>query len=323
MDDSRSMQSNSGRKKVLACMQAKSPLTKFSKPDSNQATSSSVGGVPEMQAVVDIMARVKAGTTPKAGDAEPPKQASQTDEKDKDQSQDTQGADTEAACPPGDDDDDNMLINLIESEEEPEDPLLVKAKELTAQELAFVSVHRSADKWMEEISACVLKHNRAVVVLEAPTSKPAVLHQLLKLKCFPEQFSLWIPVGERLDLLHSMQRAVSSAWPKRFVYTICLGQASQSQKRKTKWGVWMPLDGEKAPGWLELHGCKTKASECLRYRCNIACCKFVKPDEAAGGGMGWCGVGWGGVEWVRWGGVGWGRVEWIGVGCPGRRKPRG
>ena len=103
------------------------------------------GGVPELQAVVDIMARVKAGTTPKAENAEPATNDSQTDA-DACQSQGSQAAATEAACPPGDNEDDFMPVNVIESEEEQDDPVLVKAKELMAQELAFVSVHRSADK---------------------------------------------------------------------------------------------------------------------------------------------------------------------------------
>ena len=232
-----------------------------------------------MQALVDIMAQVKAGTIPKvAGDAGPPANDSQPDA-DAPQSQGSQAV-SEAACPP--DEEDDIMPHLIESEEEPEDPLLVKAKELVAQESTFVSVHQCADKWSEEIAACVMKHNRAVVVLEAPTSKPAILHQMLKLKCFPEQFSLWVPVGGRLDLLHAMEKCCSATWPKRCVYTICLGQAAQNQRRRSTWGIWMPLDSQKAPAWLDLGGCKSKASECLRYRCNIRCCKFVKSAEAVG-----------------------------------------
>ena len=198
------MQSNSGRKKVLSCLQTKVPLTKPTKDEKG----SSVGGVPELQALVDIMSRMKAGTTPTNAAACPPANDSK-DSQGVDNSQPDSQPDAAAACPPDADDEDELMpVNLIESEEEEEDPVLVKAKELMAQELTSVSVHQCADKWSEEISACVLKHNRAVVVLEAPTSKPAVLHQMLKFKCFPEQFSLWIPVGARLDLLHAMEKAV-------------------------------------------------------------------------------------------------------------------
>ena len=314
------MQSNSGRKKVLACLQMKVPLTKSTKPEKQGSSSSSVGGIPELQAVVDIMSRAKAGTTPEDAAACPPANDN-TDSQSVD-NPDSQ-PDAAAACPPDADDEDELMpVNLIESEEEEEDPVLVKARELMAQELTSVSVHQSADKWSEEISACVMKHNRAVVVLEAPTSKPAVLHQMLKLKCFPEQFSLWIPVGARLDLLHAMEKAVSTIWPKRCVYTICLGQASQNQRRRSTWGIWMPLDGEKAPAWLDVGGCTSKASECLRYRCNIRCCKFVQSaDEAVGRD----GLVWGGGEsrevgWGRWDGAGWCEVcpmEWSGLGSSG------
>ena len=301
------MQSNSGRKKVLACLQMKVPLTKSTKPEKVSSVGGppkppggTPGGIPELQAVVDIMSKVKAGTTPGNPAACPP--TNDNDNKDS-QSVDNSQPDSAAACPPdADNDQEDELMpvnNLIESEEEEEDPVLVKARELMAQELTSVSVHQCADKWSEEIGACVLKHNRAVVVLEAPTSKPAVLHQMLKLKCFPEQFSLWIPVGARLDLLHAMEKAVSTNWPKRCVYTICLGQAAQNQRRRSSWGIWMPLDGEKAPAWLDVGGCTSKASECLRYRCNIRCCKFVQSAEAVGRD----GLVWGGVESRE---VGWG-----------------
>ena len=302
------MQSNSGRKKVLSCFQQKVPLTKSLKAENNN--NSPVGGVPELQALVDIMSRMKAGTTPTNAAACPPANDSKDSQGvDNSQSGDSQ-PDAAAACPPDADDEDELMpVNLIESEEEEEDPVLVKARELLAQELTSVSVHQNTDKWLEEINACVLKHNRAVVVLEAPTSKPAVLHQMLKLKCFPEQFSLWIPVGARLDLLHAMEKAVSTNWPKRCVYTICLGQASQNQRRRSTWGIWMPLDGEKAPAWLDVSGCTSKASECLRYRCNIRCCKFVEQPEPAADGaeeaeaVGRDGLVWGGVESRE---VGWG-----------------
>ena len=65
----------------------------------------------------------------------------------------------------------------------------------------------------------------------------------------------------------------------------------------------MPLDDEKAPAWLDVGGCTSKASECLRYRCNIRCCKFVQPAADGAEAVGRDGLVWGGVESRE---VGWG-----------------
>ena len=55
----RTLQTNSGRKKILSCMQQRLPLTKHP----GDATIAAVG-IPECQAVVDEMAAVKSGTSP-------------------------------------------------------------------------------------------------------------------------------------------------------------------------------------------------------------------------------------------------------------------
>ena len=70
-----------------------------------------------------------------------------------------------------------------------------------------------------------------MVLLEAPASKPVDPHQLLKLKCYPEQFSLWVPVGIRLDLLHALGRTVQRMWPERQIYTACLGQKAPTTRK--------------------------------------------------------------------------------------------
>ena len=57
--DPRTLQTNTGRKKILSCMQQRLPLTK----QTGDTTTTTVG-IPECQAVVDEMAAVKAGTTP-------------------------------------------------------------------------------------------------------------------------------------------------------------------------------------------------------------------------------------------------------------------
>ena len=54
----RTLQTNAGRKKILACMQQRLPITR------PVGESSGLAGVPECQTVLDEMAAVKAGTTP-------------------------------------------------------------------------------------------------------------------------------------------------------------------------------------------------------------------------------------------------------------------
>ena len=100
-----------------------------------------------------------------------------------------------------------------------------------------------------------------------------MLHRLLKLRsCFPDQFSLWLPVGGRLDLLAAMETAMVREWPNRSVFTVVLGQEKQKKGKRDEYALWMPLDGDSCPALIDCSKCRAKASECMRQRCFIATC---------------------------------------------------
>ncbi len=233
-------------------------------------------GIPECQAVVDAMSAMKAGTVPPGtGDSIDPAQGSDNSAA---CPQDTQ----EAACPHGDKDGDvEMGELLMDAEHGPlVDPVLQRAKDMAEAELAHISVHRQEEAFMSDVKARVLQQHKSVVILEAPTSKASVLFNMLKLHtCFPEKFSLWIPVGGRLDLLSAMDAAVTRLFPTRLVFSVVLGQEKQKKNKRSEYALWMPCEGESAPSLIDCSKIVAKSSECLRQRCTIATCPHKETDE--------------------------------------------
>ena len=76
-----------------------------------------------------------------------------------------------------------------------------------------------------------------------------------------------------------METAIRRAWPKRSVYVVCVGAASQKQNRQNTYGVLMPLDeGADVPAMVDCGGTRGKASEGLRLRCYMPTCKFHTPS---------------------------------------------
>lgn len=117
-----------------------------------------------------------------------------------------------------------------------------------------------------------------------PLLAAQVLHSLLSLKtCFPEQFSLWMPVGARHDLLSAMEAALTKAWPKRVVYVVIIGSDKQKSRSKSSYALWMPMDiTQEAPAMINCSGCRGKSSEGLRLRCERGVCAlFCQPTDAA------------------------------------------
>ena len=120
----------------------------------------------------------------------------------------------------------------MEDEDEKLDPVLAKARDLAQQEIAHIAVHEDEKAFVADIGARILSHHKCIVVLEAPTSKAVVLHNMLKLRIFPAKFALWILCGNRIDLLSAMQSAVERLWPKRAVFSVLVGGERQRKNRR-------------------------------------------------------------------------------------------
>ena len=181
----------------------------------------------------------------------------------------------------------------MEDEADEKDPVLVKAQDLAQQEMAHIAVHEDEQAFVTDIGARILSHHKCIVVLEAPTSKTSVLHSMLKLKIFPEKFSLWIMCGNRIDLLSGMEAACQRLWPKRSVYSVMVGSERQRKNRRPTYAIWMPFESDHHESWpsmVDCGGVRAKASECLRQRCEIMKCKFHTPGEKEEdhlSGLGW------------------------------------
>ena len=147
----RTLQTNAGRKKVLACMQQRLPLTR---PTGEKSGAS---GIPECQAVVDAMSTMKAGNAPGRGNSFDASQESG------DGASGIQEG-SEAACPPDGKTEDVELGELLMNDGEVEeivDPVLQKAKDLAQEELAHISVHKEEASFVSDVQARVLKQHKA------------------------------------------------------------------------------------------------------------------------------------------------------------------
>ncbi len=157
-----------------------------------------------------------------------------------------------------------------------ENPVVEKARSWAQQELPHAPVFSKRDAFIPDITKRLGPSHKAIVFLEAPTSKAKIMHDFLKLKdhC-PANFCLWLPVGPRLELLPAMTALIQKVWPKRQGFVIQIGYDKQTVRTKPSYGIYMPLDTNDAsvPTLLSCVGCRAKASECIRLRCNDQKCK--------------------------------------------------
>ncbi len=264
------LQNEQGRVKLLSCVQQRIPLG--GAPGSNAKNA----GVEECRTIMQEMEKMKAGTAtvmptgpassdggaapldmPLGGGMSP-------------QSEDGPAA----ACPP--DEDDGIVSDILEVKPPVEDPVLEKARSLAQQELSHIAVFCKRDAFIADITKRLGPSHKAIVFLEAPTSKAKVIHEFLKLRDhFPGNFCLWLPVGVRLDLLAAMLALVQKVWPKRQGFVIQIGYDKQTVRTKPSYAIYMPLENNdtSVPTLLSFAGCRAKASECIRLRCNDQDCK--------------------------------------------------
>ena len=278
----RTLQSEAGRQKVLKCVQQR--LSLGGRASDGYANA----GIEECRVIMQEMDKMQAGKTPGEGAG---KDAPQNDSQ-------AEGVGDGQDCgglPPSqssqqkaeeEDEEGMMTHDLVQtSYTQGGDPVLARAKDLAQEELVHISVHSNGNDWKEDVSSRVLASHKAIVFIDAPTSKSSILHAFLKLQtAFPAQFAIWMPVGSRFDIIAAMQGVFTKAWPKRPLYIVMLGKGQQSARNKPSMALFMPLCAEEsAPLVVSNEGCRAKASEGLRLRCANPNCKHrpgVKTGEA-------------------------------------------
>jgi len=271
----RSLQSDGGRQKILKCLQQRISLS--GKVSENCANA----GIEECRVVVQEMEKMKAGQAPGQGSASASAQEAACPpggEGGPDAAASTSAAD----CPPDAKGGEGELdIDFVE-EDQGVDPVLVKAKSLTDEELVHVSVHTEAQAFKHDIEGRVMPGHKAVVFIDAPTSKSKILHDFLNMRaCFPQQFCLWITIGARFDLLSTLKTSMERLWPRRPVFVLLLGKEQQKARSKPTFALYMPMNvDEQVPTLFTCPGAKAMSSEGLRLRCGDCDCKH-KPASSS------------------------------------------
>ena len=264
----RSLQTENGRQKLCLCVSQRLPIS--------GTENSTAYGIEEARAVVMEMQKMKAGADSTKHPAQLPEAAAG------EALTDQQPASQPKA--PGDtmEVDDGDL--LLEEEETPVDPILLKAESLADAEATYITVHIDRDEFKRDIQSRLLSHHKPLFIVEAPTSKAKIYNDLLKFvntlghkdACF------FIPVGTRTDLLSTVMATLRKDHPKRPLFIIQFGNETQTQHTRSNFGIFMPAVGaatSNVPCFVSLSGCRAKHSEGLRLRCTDPQCSMRDKAE--------------------------------------------
>ncbi len=167
-----------------------------------------------------------------------------------------------------------------------EDLVAAKAKELADTDLMHVTFHSSEESWAADVKSNVFPSSKPIVYVECPTSRASVFHNFLKLADkFPPQFSLYIPLGNRLDMLSGLSATLKKKWLARPTYAIQLSVGRQSTRIKPSYALYMPMEADQdksAATHVSLEGCRAVAAEGIRLRCVCKNCplRAVKPTSS-------------------------------------------
>ncbi len=225
-------------------------------------------GLEDAAAVIREMEKMKAGTNPSLpGNG---KTAPEGEGAEAGQAALMMGPDGEAM--PEAPADANLFFDLETSASpEPENPLLAQARCLADKELLLVTIYVGQGAF-QEFSADVQGHvyptSKPIVYLECPTSRAATFHEFLKLVPWPTQFSLYMPLGSRMDVASTLMEILKKQFPARPAFLIVMSTGKQSRRVKPSFALYMPMDiNEEIPTFISLKGCRASSSEGLRLRC--------------------------------------------------------
>ena len=259
----------SGRQRILACIRDRLPLG---------GKAGTPAGIEECRAVIAELSKMKAGTDP----SKPKESEGPVASQGRDTPTEGEGPDSQDAGEDGADYGDLLLTGTAAAAKE--DPVQKQLDMLVEKHLIHVALHSDSKSFLADCSSRICTVNKAIILLEAPTSKARILHEFVKIAAeLPKKASVYIPVGSRLDILSSMMTVVKRTWPGRAAFTVSTSGEQQSMRSRSTFAIYLPAESyaQRVPTILSTTGCRAKVAEGIRLRCKDAkCpCRPAVPDQ--------------------------------------------
>jgi hypothetical protein len=120
----------------------------------------------------------------------------------------------------------------------------VKAWSLAEAEMVGISTHMEFEGWQREVKASLHPRSKAILYVECPTSRASTFHNLLKLvDTLPSPFSVYVPVGHRLELLGALSAVLIKKFPDRPTFCVQLSMGRQSARVRPTYALYIPIQG--------------------------------------------------------------------------------
>ncbi|CAK9118027.1 unnamed protein product, partial [Durusdinium trenchii] len=188
-------------------------------------------------------------------------------------------------------DDEPMAIDTTTAEMEEKDPIAEKASQLATADLAAIDCHQDFDMMKKAVQETVTSGEKIIFIIDAPTSKTAVLKDLIKkvgvvVETLPagtaQRWVLCICVARRFDILSVIHSEVTSLFKNNKTYLVqCTASEHQSAKAQPTFRIISQAPAcfsEKVPANAALNAVRSKSWENLRQRClNPQCPLRPKP----------------------------------------------
>ena len=146
---------------------------------------------------------------------------------------------------PGEEEDPGSSEEIIDDEvvESRQDPLTKKAKELADASRRMISVYpdSQASQFAAEVAARPLD-GRCLVLVEAPTSSVAHMHELLKKVVLmgPLDYDLWVPLGARWGAIEPVTHAIAKHLGRTNIFVWTASGGTQTTRQRTTMGLFCP-----------------------------------------------------------------------------------
>ena len=122
-------------------------------------------------------------------------------------------------------------------------PLTKKAKELADASRRIISVYSEslASQFEAEVATRPLD-GRCLVLVEAPTSAVAHMHDLLKkvAQHAPPDYDLWVPLGARWGMIDPVTNAIRKHLGRTQIFVWTASGGSQTERVRSTMGLWSP-----------------------------------------------------------------------------------
>ena len=246
-----------------------------------------------LNAMVEEMKKVFAGTSKAAGGEAPRQSEPVQTNQGAGQSAPASGAGQSAPAADEDGDDEASFGMEVDAAARPADPVAARAAQMAEEDLVFVSVYANdGDRFHKDLATTVFPSSKPVVWIQAPTSRAKILTDFVsELDSLPVTLApaaLYVPLGERIALIATIKATLQTKWPKRSSYIVQVAGGKQSRRRRATYGVYVPsTEDEEAyqngiPTSISLVGCRASSREGLRERCLDGDCglrSVTVPDD--------------------------------------------